>query len=123
MDEQSNRGGAAVRASLGGRRGGAVGRSRRALRPLLTERGRTSHSKGSSKGFSKAGPAVCFRRARGGVPDGFLLRWLPDGRWIRCNPSNFSYLEARLALHGYLFGGVAPYHSLSVYFTDAEADA
>ena len=38
----------------------AVGRSRRALRPLLTERGRTSHSKGSSKGFSKAGPVVRF---------------------------------------------------------------
>ena len=123
MDKDRNLGGAAVRESLGDRRGAADGGPLRALRPLLTESDRTSRSKGFSKGFSKADPAMCFRRACGGVLDGFLMRGRPHGHWSRFNPRSVRHLDVRPSLDGYLIGGTARHPSPSLCFTDAEADA
>ena len=73
MDEQRNRGSAAVLGFLGGRRGTAIGWSIYTLRPLLSELGGASFSKGNSNGFSKGGPPIRFRTARAALLDGYLI--------------------------------------------------
>ena len=78
MDEQRNRGRAAVPVFLGDRCGAANGWSIHALRPLLTELGGASFSKEFSKGFSKGGPAIRFRTARGALLDGFSAGVTPE---------------------------------------------
>ena len=71
MNEQRNRGSAAVPGFLGGRRGAAIGWSIPALRPLLTELGGAPFNKGISKAFSKGGPLIRFTTARAALLDGF----------------------------------------------------
>ena len=107
MDEQRNRGGAAVPVFLGGRRGAAIGWSIPALRPLLTELGGASFSKGTSKGFSKGGPLIRFRTARGALLHGYLIRRHAGRGPMVSNLLMGLNLARPAVLDGYLIGSRA----------------